>query len=101
MIDPAGTCSANWLKGEIAERFDVPVRYVVYTHARFDHIAGGQVFQHDGATVVAHENAVEAIVGEKLPTAIPDVAFEDEPQMRILNILGMYRWVTNHRRGVW
>ncbi len=21
--------------------------------------------------------------------------------MRVLNILGMYRWVTNHRRGVW
>jgi hypothetical protein len=23
------------------------------------------------------------------------------PTMKILNILGMYRWVSNHRRGVW
>ncbi|MGH8070011.1 MAG: hypothetical protein ACRERE_33165 [Candidatus Entotheonellia bacterium] len=36
------------------------------------------------------------------------VKFKDEykqwfgyERMRVLNILGMYRWVTNHRRGVW
>jgi glyoxylase-like metal-dependent hydrolase (beta-lactamase superfamily II) len=37
-----------------------------------------------------------------------NVQFKDEykpwvgyEQMRVLNILGMYRWVTNHRRGMW
>ncbi|MDT7857213.1 MBL fold metallo-hydrolase [Rubrivirga sp. S365] len=77
VIDPAGTCSANWLQDEIDSRFGVPVRYVVYTHAHFDHIAGSQVFQDAGATVVAHENAVEPIIGEKLPTAVPNVVFDD------------------------
>ena len=77
VIDPAGTCSANWLKDEIQSRFGVPVRYVIYTHAHFDHIAGGQVFQDAGATIIAHENALEPIVGEKLPTAVPNLVFED------------------------
>ena len=69
VIDPALTCTARWLLSEIRRRFDVPVRYVLYTHAHADHISGGQVFQRDGAVVVANERAVEPIVGEKIPTA--------------------------------
>ena len=54
-----------------------PVKYVIFIHAHFDHIGGGQVFQKDGAVVIAHENAVDPIVGEKLPTAAPDRTFKD------------------------
>ncbi len=78
VIDPALTCTAGWLRDEIRNRFGVPVRYVVLTHAHFDHIAGSQVFQQAGAIVVAHRNAVEPIVGEKLPTAVPDKVFDKE-----------------------
>lgn len=76
VIDPALSCTATWLRDEIKSGFNVPARYVIYTHAHFDHIAGGQVFQHDGAIIVAHKNAVEPIVGEKLPTAVPDRVFD-------------------------
>ena len=41
VIDPAATCTAGWLRDDIASRFRVPVRYVIYTHGHFDHIAGG------------------------------------------------------------
>jgi hypothetical protein len=34
------------------------------------------VFQKDGAIVIAHENAVEPIIGEKLPTAVPNKVFK-------------------------
>lgn len=78
VIDPAATCTAGWLRDEIRKRFNVPVKYVVYTHGHADHISGGQVFQKDGAIVVANQRAVEPIVGEKIPTAVPDRVFDED-----------------------
>jgi glyoxylase-like metal-dependent hydrolase (beta-lactamase superfamily II) len=52
------------------------VRYLVYSHDHADHIAGGEVFA-DTATVVAHENAKVTIVGERRPTAVPQLTFTD------------------------
>ena len=78
VIDPALTCTARWLLAEIKSRFGVPVSYLVYTHAHADHISGGQVFQEAGATVVANQRAIEPIVGERLPTALPDRVFDEQ-----------------------
>jgi glyoxylase-like metal-dependent hydrolase (beta-lactamase superfamily II) len=78
VIDPAMTCSSTWLLNEIKSRFHVPVKYVVYTHAHADHISGGQVFQNDGAIVVANRRALEPIVGEKIPTALPNRVFDTD-----------------------
>jgi glyoxylase-like metal-dependent hydrolase (beta-lactamase superfamily II) len=74
--DPINADAARWLKAEIATRFNRPVRYVVYSHDHADHIAGGEVFA-DTAVVVAHDNAKAAIIGEKRPTAVPQVTFSD------------------------
>ena len=74
--DPINADAARWLKAEIARRFNQPIRYVVYSHDHADHIAGGEVFA-DTAVVVAHENAKAAIVGERRPTAVPQVTFSD------------------------
>ena len=52
--------------------------YVVYTHA---HIEGGQVFQERGATVIANRRALEPIVGERLPTALPELVFDRDMQL--------------------
>lgn len=76
VIDPALKCNATWLKDQIKARFNQPVKYVIYTHAHFDHIEGGDVFQDAGATVVAHRNGLEPIVGERLPTAVPDKVYD-------------------------
>lgn len=78
VIDPAATCTAGWLRDEIRKRFNVPLKYVIYTHGHADHISGGQVFQKDGAIVVANQRAVEPIVGEKIPTAVPDRVFDED-----------------------
>ncbi len=75
LTDPIQTSAALWLRGELKRRFHKPVKYVIYSHGHFDHIGGGQVFQEDGATIIAHQNAVEPIVGERLPTAVPDRTF--------------------------
>jgi glyoxylase-like metal-dependent hydrolase (beta-lactamase superfamily II) len=74
--DPINADAARWLKAEIAQRFKQPVRYLVYSHDHADHIAGGEVFA-DTAIVVAHELAKKTIVGERRPTAVPEVTFSD------------------------
>ena len=50
-----------------------PVKYVVYSHHHFDHIAGGKAFKDAGATFYAHKRAKERLVQLKDPhTVIPD-----------------------------
>jgi len=74
--DPIDADAARWLKAEFAKRFNVPVKYLVYSHDHADHISGGEVFA-DTAVVVAHANAKPVIIGEKRPTAVPHVTFGD------------------------
>lgn len=75
--DPINAEAAAWLRDQIEERFDQPIKYVVYSHDHADHVAGGEVFKEAGATVVAHENAKRAIIGEDRPTAVPDITFAE------------------------
>jgi glyoxylase-like metal-dependent hydrolase (beta-lactamase superfamily II) len=60
--DPINLVFATWLEIELERRFDVPVRYVVYSHSHFDHAAGGEVFA-DTARFVAHENMLRNMDG--------------------------------------
>ena len=60
MSDPINREFARWLKGEIATRFKVPVRYVLYTHRDWDHASGGVVFA-DTAEFVGHRNMLAAL----------------------------------------
>jgi glyoxylase-like metal-dependent hydrolase (beta-lactamase superfamily II) len=53
LTDPINRDFARWLKGEIAQRFKVPVRYVLYSHHDWDHASGGAVFA-DTAEFVGH-----------------------------------------------
>jgi glyoxylase-like metal-dependent hydrolase (beta-lactamase superfamily II) len=59
---------STWLKAELAERFDVPVSFVLYSHHHWDHNSGGEVFA-DTATFIGHEN---------MPAAL-EVSTEDIP----------------------
>jgi glyoxylase-like metal-dependent hydrolase (beta-lactamase superfamily II) len=75
--DPVNADAARWLKAELQTRFNQPVRYLIYSHDHADHISGGEVFA-DTAIIVAHENAKPVIIGEKRPTAVPQVTFSDQ-----------------------
>ena len=61
LVDPTNPGTAAWLKDELGSRFDVPVRYVIYSHAHNDHAPGGEVFA-DTATFIAHENMARNLV---------------------------------------
>jgi glyoxylase-like metal-dependent hydrolase (beta-lactamase superfamily II) len=60
MSDPINRDFSKWLKNEIATRFRVPVRYVVYTHRDWDHASGGVVFA-DTAQFVGHVNMLAGL----------------------------------------
>jgi glyoxylase-like metal-dependent hydrolase (beta-lactamase superfamily II) len=60
MSDPINRDFARWLKAEVATRFKVPVRYVLYTHRDWDHASGGVVFA-DTAEFVGHRNMLAAL----------------------------------------
>jgi glyoxylase-like metal-dependent hydrolase (beta-lactamase superfamily II) len=74
--DPINAEAAQWLKAELQRRFRQPVKYLIYSQDHADHIAGGEVFA-ETAIVIAHENAKAAILGERRPTAVPQVTFSD------------------------
>ena len=64
LTDPIGTDFSNWLKGELDERFGVPVRYVLYSHYHDDHASGGAVFE-DTAEFIGHDNTPVNLAAEE------------------------------------
>jgi glyoxylase-like metal-dependent hydrolase (beta-lactamase superfamily II) len=58
---------------EIKKVTKQPIRYVIYSHHHFDHIAGGKPFKDAGAKFVAHKRAKERLAVLKDPhTVLPD-----------------------------
>lgn len=80
--DPINADAAKWLKAEIKTRFNLPIKYVIYSHDHADHVSGGEEWT-DTAIVIAHTNAKETIVGEKRSTAVPHVTFSDRMELEL------------------
>src|ERR1700745_2586122 len=55
-----------------------PIKYVVYSHSHFDHIAGGKAFKDLGATFIAQKNLKTRMDGLKPADVVPpDEVFDD------------------------
>ena len=53
------------------------MKYVIYSHHHYDHIAGGKALKDAGATFIAHQRAKERLEVLKDPhTVLPDEAVE-------------------------
>jgi glyoxylase-like metal-dependent hydrolase (beta-lactamase superfamily II) len=64
---------------EIRKVTDKPIRYLIYSHHHFDHIAGGKAFKDAGAEIVAHRRAAERLKVLQDPhTPLPDTVVGDE-----------------------
>jgi glyoxylase-like metal-dependent hydrolase (beta-lactamase superfamily II) len=70
VTDPISAEAAEWLKAEIAQRFNKPITHLIYSHSHGDHASGGQVF--GDVTAIAHENAPAAIDGVTVDTRISE-----------------------------
>jgi glyoxylase-like metal-dependent hydrolase (beta-lactamase superfamily II) len=58
---------------EIQKITKAPIKYLIYSHHHYDHIAGGKVFKDAGATVIAHRRAKERLAALKYPDVVmPD-----------------------------
>src|SRR5215467_722434 len=63
---------------EIRKITQAPIKYVVYSHSHFDHIAGGKPFKDQGAVFVAHKNTKSLLEQRKAPDiVIPDLVVDD------------------------
>ena len=80
---------------EIRKITDKPIRYVIYSHHHYDHIAGGRVFKDAGATFVAHRNAWKRLNDLKDPhTVLPDESVGDGG--RVITLGGTRLELTYH-----
>ena len=69
---------------EIKKVTNQPIRYVIYSHHHFDHIAGGKPLKDAGATFIAHKNAKQRLERLKDPnTVIPDETVDNNRTIRL------------------
>jgi glyoxylase-like metal-dependent hydrolase (beta-lactamase superfamily II) len=78
VADPLNTDFAIWLKNELDARFDVPVRYVVYSHHHWDHASGGSVFS-DTARFIGHANMLDYLAMPPPQTSMSEVVGQYAP----------------------
>jgi glyoxylase-like metal-dependent hydrolase (beta-lactamase superfamily II) len=80
--DPIGLLRPQAVKtyiDEIRKITQAPIRYVIYSHHHYDHIAGGKPFKDLGATFVAHRRAKERLEALTYPdVVIPDETVDDK-----------------------
>ncbi|MFL6837953.1 MAG: MBL fold metallo-hydrolase, partial [Bradyrhizobium sp.] len=58
---------------------DKPIKYVIYSHHHYDHIAGGQLFKDLGATFIAHRRTRERLLELKKQNALlADIVLPDQ-----------------------
>ena len=75
-----------------------PIKYVIYSHSHFDHIAGGKPFKDLGATFVAHRNAKARLQQLKLAdVVIPDQVVDGKKNITLGGTTLELNWVgKNH-----
>ena len=85
--DPIGygrpTGGADYV-AEIRKVTSQPIKYLIYSHHHYDHIAGGKAFKDAGATILAHKQAKVRL--EKLndpSTPLPDEVMGDSRVIRM------------------
>jgi glyoxylase-like metal-dependent hydrolase (beta-lactamase superfamily II) len=62
---------------EIRKVTDKPIRWLIYSHHHYDHIAGGQAFKDAGARILAHRQARARLSKIQDPhTPLPDETME-------------------------
>lgn len=76
VTDPINAEAVEWLKAELAEKFDRPVTHMIYSHHHADHASGGQAW--GDIEVIAHENLSKHVKIGAVDTAMPTTTFSDE-----------------------
>ncbi len=81
VTDPINAEAVDWLKGELAERFDQPVTHMILSHHHGDHASGGEAW--GDIEVIAHENTKMHVEAGDVRTATPTVTFADRHRLSL------------------
>ena len=69
---------------EIRKITKQPIKYLIYSHHHYDHIAGGKPFKDAGAKIVAHQRTKERLARLKDPyTPLPDETFTKNKTIKL------------------
>ncbi len=69
---------------EIRKVTDKPIKYLIYSHHHYDHIAGGKAFKDAGARIIAHKRVKERLAPLGDPnTPLPDESFDGKKVIRL------------------
>ncbi len=80
IMDTYNSAHAQALKREIKQRFNLPVQYVVYSHAHADHLRGANIFS-DTAMFIAQQRQLprlEFLSQYEDSIVMPDTTFDKE-----------------------
>jgi glyoxylase-like metal-dependent hydrolase (beta-lactamase superfamily II) len=96
--DPISPAAATEYRAAIASVTDKPVRFVVYSHAHWDHARGGQIFKDEGATFVAQERCVQNFTESPNADIVPpDITFAEEYSVELGGVsLDLYYFGPSH-----
>src|SRR6476646_11572486 len=85
--DPIGYLRPQAVKtyiDEIKKVTDKPIKYLIYSHHHYDHIAGGKPFKDLGATIIAHKKVAEHLAPLKDPnTVLPDQTIDGKKTINL------------------
>ena len=86
VVDPNGEERAKVLRSEIAKITSKPVKYVVYSHAHFDHSRGGQIFKREGAKFVTNRRCTELLNRDIENKVVPaDIVYDQKYHLKLGN----------------
>lgn len=69
---------------EIRKITDKPIKYLIYSHHHYDHIAGGKPFKDAGATIIAHKRAKERLAKLRAPDVVlPDQVVDGKRTIKL------------------
>jgi glyoxylase-like metal-dependent hydrolase (beta-lactamase superfamily II) len=69
---------------EIKKVTDKPVKFLIYSHHHYDHIAGGKAFKDAGAKIIAHKNVIVHLAPLKDPnTPLPDESIGNKKVIKL------------------
>src|SRR5262249_5504630 len=65
---------------------NLPIKYLIYSHHHYDHIAGGKAFKEAGAHIIGHKNIRTHLTALADPnTVLPDEVFDGQ---KVINFGG-------------
>jgi glyoxylase-like metal-dependent hydrolase (beta-lactamase superfamily II) len=85
VADPINPRAAPVLLAEIKKVTAKPVKYLVYSHEHWDHVAGGQVFKAAGARIISQAKCLDAFKRNPNPDLIrvPDGTYQRRHELKV------------------